>query len=181
MKALKFNAAIAILLATSFVSIETPAAAQDSYIITRDAPIVERVVKMRLSFKPEFTRREVVTRSPSGPRIDDGIGGNGILRDLSGKQIGRFDTIARHTGSEVDGDMRLVFAEYAFGDGRDSILIVGAELFENSFGLLAKHRDHFYGVAAGTGKFAGARGECDVKHSTGAEYIVNCLLYVPEN
>ena len=181
MTSLKSMALIAGLLAVSLLSNQTPAAAQDSYIVSRDPPVVERVVKMKLSFKPEFTHREVVDIGPSGPSIDDGIGGNGILRDLSGKQIGRFDTIHRHTGFEPDGDMRLVFAEYTFGDGRDSLLIAGAELFQKSFGLIAQHRDHFYGVAAGTGKFAGARGECSVKRVVQVEYIVNCVLTVPEH
>jgi hypothetical protein len=181
MTSLKSMALIAGLLAASVLSNQTPAAAQDSYIISRDPPVVERVVKMKLSFKPEFTHREVVDIGPSGPSIDDGIGGNGILRDLSGKQIGRFDTIHRHTGFEPDGDMRLVFAEYTFGDGRDSLLIAGAELFQKSFGLIAQHREHLYGIAAGTGKFAGARGECSVKRTVQVEYIVNCVLTVPEH
>ena len=84
---LKSMALIPGLIVASFLSNQAPVAAQDSYIISRDAPVVERVVKMKLSFKPEFTNREVVDIGPPGPSIDDGIGGNGILRDLSGKQI----------------------------------------------------------------------------------------------
>ena len=178
--ALRSLALIGVLLATSLVPTTVLADEQDSYIVSHEEPAAQRVMKMNLNFTAEFKQRVVLDHGTEGPTVDDGIGGNGVLRDLSGKQIGRFDTSQRVTEHGEAGEMRMVLAEYVFGDGRDSILLSGAELFQKSFGVVAPQRDIVYGVSAGTGKFMAARGECRVRRSDKGEYMVNCVLFVPE-
>jgi len=180
MTCLRSLALFGVLLATSLLPKETLAQEQDSYIISREEPATQRVMKVELSFKAEFKHRVVNDIGSEGHSVDDGVGGNGVLLDLSGQQIGRFDTNQRVTEHGEPGQMRMVHAEYLFGDGRDSIFISGAELFEESSGVVAPQRDLVYGVSTGTGKFMGARGECNVSRSDNGEYIVNCVLFVPE-
>ena len=169
-----------VLLAISLLPKETLAEEQNSYIVSHEEPAAQRVMKMNLSFKAEFKQRVKNDIGSDGHTVDDGVGGNGVLLDLSGKQIGRFDTNQRVTEHGEPGQMRMVLAEYVFGDGRDSILISGAELFQVSSGVVTPQRDLVYGVSAGTGKFMGARGECHVTRSDKGEYTVNCVLFVPE-
>jgi hypothetical protein len=180
MTSLRSLALFGVLLATSLLPKETLAEEQNAYIVSHEEPAAQRVMKMNLSFTAEFKQRVVNDNGPEGPTVDDGLGGNGVLRNLSGKQIGRFDTNQRVTEHGEAGEMRMVLAEYVFGDGRDSILLSGAELFQKSFGVVAPQRDLVYGVSAGTGKFMAARGECHVRRSDKGEYTVNCVLFVPE-
>ena len=171
---------IGVFLATSLLPKASLADEQNSYIISHEAPKALRVTKMNLTFTAEVTERTVTDLGSQGSTAGDGVHAHGVLRDLSGKEIGRFDTNHTLTEPGEAGEMRIVLAEYAFGDGRDSLLIAGAELFQKSFGVVAEQRDLLYGVTTGTGKFAGARGECHVKRSPKDQYMVNCLLLVPE-
>ena len=180
MTCLKSLVLIGGVLAFVVSSIETHAEEQDTYIVSREETASQRLIKINLAFMAELKQRVVTDSGSQGPTSEDEIDGNGVLRDLNGKEIGRFDSNQRITGSHADGEMRLVVAEYAFGDGRDSFLLAGAELFPKSFGVVAEQGDLDYGVATGTGTFAGARGECHVKRSAKGQYAVNCLLFVPE-
>jgi hypothetical protein len=177
---LRSLALIGSLLATSLLPNETLAEEQNAYIVLHEEPVAQRVIKMKLTFTSQFTERTVTDLGAQGSTAGDGIHAHGVLQDLSGKEIGRFDTNHTLTEPGEAGEMRMVLAEYAFGDGRDSLLIAGAELFQTSFGVVAEQRDLLYGVLAGTGKFAGARGECHVKRSSKVQYMVNCVLFVPE-
>ena len=177
---LRSLALIGFLLATWLLPKETLANEQNSYIVSQEEPKTQRVIKLHLTFTAEITEHKVTDLDSQGPTAGDGVHAHGVLRDLSGKEIGRFDTTHTLTEPGEAGEMRMVLAEYAFGDGRDSLLIAGAELFQKSYGVVAEQRDLLYGVLGGTGTFAGARGECHVKRSSNGQYTVNCPLFVPE-
>lgn len=134
-----------------------------------------------ISFQSKFNDRKVMVMGEDGAVLGNYIPGNGDLLDESGNIMGQFDTNAVVTRSMDGAEARLITAEYSFGtDGADSIIIMGAEYFDDEGGLAVENRQLSYAVVGGTGKYKGANGECDV-HREGDKYIVDCNFRVHAN
>lgn len=127
-----------------------------------------------LTFKAQYIDREPLDLGSPGSSLGDTVPGNGSLLDLQGNVIGSFEVSATVTHKKADSEVRWVHAEYAFGDGTDSINIEGAEEFLTPTGSPALNRPLHYAVSGGTGRYAGARGECLVKRIADNDFITTC-------
>ncbi len=121
-----------------------------------------------LTFKPvqKNDDRQVIDLGAPGSSVGDSILGHGIINDLSGNAIGYFESASFVTEKSAHSDVRWVHAQYAFGD--NSILIEGAHEFMSSGDQAA------FAVTGGTGKYAGARGECRVIRITDNDFHTVC-------
>ena len=127
-----------------------------------------------LTFKPlqNNNERQVIDLGAPGPSVGDSILGHGIINDLSGKNIGYFEFISFVTDKTANSDIRWLHAQYAFGN--DSILIEGAQEFMPNGGKAALNLPSSFAVTGGTGKYAGARGECRVIRMTENDFHTAC-------
>ncbi len=127
-----------------------------------------------ITFKPiqKNDEREVVDLGALGPSTGDSILGHGIINDLNGREIGNFEFVSFVTDKRSDAEVRWLHAQYAFGN--DSILIEGARSFMPNNGKAALNLPSSYAVTGGTGKYAGARGECRVIRITDNDFHTVC-------
>ena len=128
-----------------------------------------------MSFQSRFNDRQLVDTGEQGSSIGDAVNGHGDLLDESGQVIGQFDVSTQTTRTMEGAEVRMVTAEYEFGDGTDSFIIQGAEHFETAGGLPALDRPLHYAVVGGTGTYMGANGECLV-HRRQPAYTVECTF-----
>ena len=110
----------------------TYASGQPSYIISSSKVPQLNPIKYEIAFVSRFDNRIVVDSGTPGPSVDDVIAGSGTLWDKKGVQIGRFDANTRVSERLNAGDKRLLFVNYSFGDGQDSIVILGVGTYGNS-------------------------------------------------
>jgi hypothetical protein len=127
-----------------------------------------------LTFKPlqNNNERQLIDLGAQGPSLGDSILGHGIINDLTGKEIGYFEFISFVTDKTANSDIRWLHAQYAFGN--DSILIEGAQEFMPNGGKAALNLPSSFAVTGGTGKYAGARGECRVIRVTENDFHTVC-------
>lgn len=143
-----------------------------SFILTYSSVGFAEAVK--LTFKPvqKNDEREVVDNGAPGASTADSILGHGIINDLGGKEIGHFHFVSFVTEKRPDAEVRWLHAQYAFGN--DSILIEGARDFMPNNGKAVLNLPSSYPVTGGTGKYAGARGECRVIRVTDNDFHTVC-------
>jgi len=127
-----------------------------------------------LTFKPvqKNDDRQMIDLGAPGPSTGDSILGHGIINDLSGREIGYFEFISFVTDKTANSDIRWLHAQYAFGN--DSIVIEGAQEFMPNGGKAALNLPSSFAVTGGTGKYAGARGECRVIRITENDFHTAC-------
>lgn len=128
-----------------------------------------------LTFTTSFTDRQVMDTGEQGSSLGDYINGHGDVLDTAGQVIGQFDVSSQTTGRTDTSEIRLVTAEYEFGDGADSFIIQGSERFALDGGQPDLDRPLNYAVVGGTGTYMGANGECLV-HRRDAAYEVDCTF-----
>jgi hypothetical protein len=127
-----------------------------------------------LTFKPvqKNDARQIIDLGDAGPSVGDSILGHGVINDLNGKEIGNFEFVHFVTDKKPNSEIRWVHAQYAFEN--DSILIEGARDFMPNNGKAALNSPSSYAVTGGTGKYAGARGECRVIRVTENDFHTVC-------
>ena len=130
--------------------------------------VVEAVT---LSFKPQVLEREIVDEGLPGASLGDLIVGNGTIFNKIGEQVGTFQYSHIVTDQNADAEVRWVSATYAFGDDLDSITIQGSVKFLKDNGLTVQGKKIYYAVTGGTGKYAGARGACQVARVDDDDYV----------
>jgi hypothetical protein len=143
-----------------------------SFILTLSSVGLAEAVT--LTFKPiqKNDEREVFDNGAPGPSTADSILGHGIINDLSGKEIGHFHFVSFVTEKRPNAEVRWLHAQYAFGN--DSILIEGARDFMPNNGKAVINLPTNFPVTGGTGKYAGARGECRVIRVTDSDFHTVC-------
>ncbi len=156
------------------------AADPERYIVSSSEIQEAPFKKMELAFTSRFERRVVSDTETPGPSNNDSVYGHGKMWDQTGVEIGRFDANTRLTEVVDGGEMRMVIANYSFGDGQDSIVIVGSGKFDNDFGTLVEKVSRSYAVTGGTGRFIGATGQCDVMRVGQTDYNVACTVLIPK-
>lgn len=166
-------------LAAALVSFVLPAHAQDNFSKTT---VINRPVqwsKIEFRFVARQIDRLITDNEPKGHSIGDTADSFGELIDSQKKTIGRFDVITRATDVWSDGEVRMVMAEYNFGDGRDGFVIFGAGKFMALTGRAELSRQHVFPVTGGKGRYRGATGECTVMRVHAVDTHVDCVIYVP--
>lgn len=166
-------------LLAAFMSFVLPAHAQDNFSKTTMISRPVQWSKIELRFIGRQTDRLINDNGPSGHSISDTADSYGELIDAQKKNIGRFDVITRATDVWSDGEMRMVMAEYNFGDGRDGFVIFGAGKFMAHTGRAELSRQHVFPVTGGKGRYRGATGECTVMRVHAVDTHVHCIIYVP--
>ncbi len=155
------------------------AAEQESYITRADkAPELQPMI-YELDFIARFDHRIVVDTGTGGPSADDVIAGHGSLWDKKSARIGRFDANTRLTETLENGDRRVLFVTYTFGDGQDSIVILGTGTYTGAHGLMNQQATNIFSVSGGTGKFLAAGGQCGITRLDQINYNVKCKALVP--
>lgn len=151
------------------------------YVISTDEVAGTVLKRMELAFKSKFEQRVVEDGATDGPSSDDTIYGHGRLWDKAGETIGRFDASTRLTEVMADGEMRMGTAVYRFGDGENSLVIIGSGKFASNFGTEHVGSTKFtYAITGGTGEFLGASGKCDVTRVNNSDFDVACTVLVPK-
>lgn len=176
---MKFSVLSSALLAV-VVSSVVPALAQDSYSKTTPINRPAKWSKVELRFVARQIDRLITDNEPKGHSIGDTADSHGELLDANQKTIGRYDSISRATSVWRDGEMRMVMAEYTFGDGRDSFTIFGAGKFTANTGRAEIAKEHIFPVTGGKGRYLGATGECAVTLVHAVDIHAQCTLYVPD-
>ena len=126
-----------------------------------------------LQFAAKFEQRRSIDIDPTGPSLGDEFPGSGLLVDSKKNTIGTFNVISFITRINANSVNRWVEAQYAFGSGSDSINIEGDQEFEFT-GFPEKNYTEHFAISGGTGKYAGARGECVVALVNDTDYVVVC-------
>lgn len=134
---------------------------------------------VEVSFSASFTERTVIDGGVTGPSHGDYIPGSGDLRNSDGEVIGEFQVVSFVTGTTDELQGRVLLAEYSFDGGIDSLVIAGAGVSPPGDEVLTD-RTYTYPVSGGTGKYAGARGECSVTRKD-PDYDVKCRVSVIPN
>lgn len=137
-------------------------------------------IRYQLSFVSRFDNRIVVDTGESGTSVDDTIAGNGTLWDKNGVKIGRFDANTRVSERLKDGDRRLLWVTYTFGEGQDSIVILGTGLYTGKLGLMNQQLTNNFSIVGGTGKFLAAGGQCGITRIDQINYNLACTALVPD-
>ena len=137
-------------------------------------------IKYEISFEARFDNRIVIDSTSKGPSVDDVIAGSGSLWDKGGVKIGRFDANTRVSEWSNDGDRRMLFVNYAFGDSQHSIVILGVGTYAGKLGLLNKQAVNKFSIVGGTGKFIAAGGQCEIVRADNIDYMVTCTAFVPD-
>ncbi|MFM1917888.1 MAG: hypothetical protein RJB01_1403 [Actinomycetota bacterium] len=131
-----------------------------------------------LTVQSRYLEREVIeVVGGGGSSLGDMVAGHGELLDESGAIVGSFEAMSTTTrvGSEDDG--RFLQAEYAFGDtGADAILLMGVETFTRDGGFPEVGRPLLWAIVGGTGKYQGARGQCDTQRNEQDVFINTCTF-----
>lgn len=153
------------------LSLVTPAEARP-----QSARIKSNLVE--LVFTTHVNEREVIDLGKPGDSLGDRVIGNGDILDLDGKKIGvvEYQSVVSHLKKGTL--FRWLHAEYAMGDGTDSIIIEGAEEFESSSGLQVLNRPQTYAVTGGTGLYFGANGQCSSVRPDGLNFAIQCVFSV---
>ena len=150
---------------------------QPSYIIGFGSVPERKPIKYEIAFVARFDNRIVVDSGALGPSVDDVIAGSGSLWDKKGVQIGRFDANTRVSERLSDGDKRLLFVNYSFGDGQDSIVILGVGTYTGTLGLMNQQVTNTFAIVGGTGKFLAAGGQCQIKRIDRINYQLLCTAF----
>jgi hypothetical protein len=150
---------------------------QPSYIISSSKVPKLNPIKYEIAFVSRFDNRIVVDSGAPGPSVDDVIAGSGTLWDKKGVQIGRFDANTRVSERLKDGDKRLLFVNYSFGDGQDSIVILGVGTYAGTLGLMNKQVTNIFSIVGGTGKFLAAGGQCQITRIDHTNYQLSCTAF----
>ena len=153
---------------------------QPSYVNEVSKVPQREPLKYEIAFVARFDNRIVVDTGVSGPSADDSIVGSGSLWDKESVKIGRFDANTRVSERLEDGDRRLLWVTYTFGDGQDSIVILGTGIYGAKLGLLNQQVTNRFSVVGGTGKFLAAGGQCEIKRIEGIDYKVTCKVFAPD-
>ncbi len=131
-----------------------------------------------LTVQSRYLDRELIEVAElEGSSLGDMVTGHGELLDESGTVVGSFEAMSTTTrvGSEDDG--RFLQAEYAFGDsGADAILLMGVETFTRDGGFPQVGRPLLWAIVGGTGKYQGARGQCDTQRNEQDVFINTCTF-----
>lgn len=151
-----------------------------SYIIGSKTLPERPPIQYDVDFIARFDHRIVVDNGGSGPTADDVIAGHGSLWDKASAAIGRFDANTRLTQSLEDGDRRLLFVTYTFGEGQDTIVILGTGVYTGMHGLLNKQATNTFSIVGGTGRFLAAGGQCGITRLDEINYNVTCTAFVPD-
>lgn len=150
---------------------------QPSYIIGFGSVPERKPIKYEVAFVARFDNRIVVDSGALGPSVDDVIAGSGSLWDKKGVQIGRFDANTRVSERLSDGDKRLLFVNYSFGDGQDSIVILGVGTYTGTLGLMNQQVTNIFAIVGGTGKFLAAGGQCQITRIDSINYQLSCTAF----
>jgi|LakMenEpi03Aug12_release.lakeMendotaPanAssembly.Ray.scaffolds.fasta_scaffold664982_1 hypothetical protein len=126
-----------------------------------------------LKFKSKYDGRHVIDLGDSGTSIGDLTAGHGNVFAINGDVIGRFYVYTISTKESSSSEVKYVNAEYAFGDGLDTINIMGSGEYTPG-GLAALNRPLYFAISGGTGKYSGARGVCEVARMNDGDHIVTC-------
>ncbi len=169
---LRMRTFIAILIISS--ASVTYAKDQPSYIISSSSIRQLNPIKYEIAFVARFDNRIIVDLGEPGPSVDDVIAGSGTLWDKRGTQIGRFDANTRISERLNDGDKRLLFVNYSFGDGQDSIVILGVGSYSGTLGLMNQQVTNTFSIVGGTGKFLAAGGQCQITRIDRINYQLSC-------
>ncbi|WP_395685173.1 hypothetical protein [Aestuariivirga sp.] len=153
---------------------------QPSYVNEVSKVPEREPVKYGLAFVARFYNRVVLDEGLQGPSEDDAIVGSGSLWDKKSVKIGRFDANTRVSEESEDGDRRLLWVTYSFGDGQDSIVILGTGIYGSKLGLLNQQVTNRFSIVGGTGKFLAAGGQCEIRRLEGMDYDVTCIVFVPD-
>ena len=130
-------AIIAGVMMTGLAGSTAYSADQPSYVNGVSKVPQREPVKYEIAFVARFDNRIVVDSGVPGPSADDSIVGSGSLWDKESVKIGRFDANTRVSERLEDGDRRLLWVTYTFGDGQDSIVILGTGIYgANVAGLI---------------------------------------------
>ena len=151
---------------------------QPSYVNGVSKVPLREPVKYEIAFVARFDNRIVVDSGVPGPSADDSIVGSGSLWDKESVNIGRFDANTRVSERLEDGDRRLLWVSYTFGDGQDSIVILGTGIYGAKLGLLNQQVTNRFSIVGGIGKFLAAGGQCEIKRLEGMDYNVTCEVFV---
>lgn len=154
--------------------------AQTSYSKTTELSGPVQWSKVELRFIGQQTDRILNDNGPTGHSISDTADSYGELVDAQKKIIGRFDVITRATDVWSDGEVRMVMAEYNFGEGQDGFVIFGAGKFMAHTGRAELSKQHVFPVTGGKGRYLGASGQCTVMRVHAVDTHVHCVLYVPQ-
>jgi hypothetical protein len=155
----------------------TYASGQPSYIISSSKVPQLNPIKYEIAFVSRFDNRIVVDSGTPGPSVDDVIAGSGTLWDKKGVQIGRFDANTRVSERLNAGDKRLLFVNYSFGDGQDSIVILGVGTYTGTLGLMNQQVTNTFSIVGGTGKFLAAGGQCQITRIDQINYQLSCTAF----
>ena len=155
----------------------TYASGQPSYIISSSKVPQLNPIKYEIAFVSRFDNRIVVDSGTPGPSVDDVIAGSGTLWDKKGVQIGRFDANTRVSERLNAGDKRLLFVNYSFGDGQDSIVILGVGTYTGTLGLMNQQITNTFSIVGGTGKFLAAGGQCQITRIDHINYQLSCTAF----
>lgn len=180
MTILKRIALITGLIMTVLTGSAAYAENQPSYIISLSKVPERQPIKYEISFVARFDKRVVVDTGTLGPSVDDVVAGSGTLWDKGGVEIGRFDANTRITERLNDGDRRLLFVTYTFGEGQNSIVILGVGTYAGKHGLLNQQIINNFAIVGGTGKFMAASGECQIARVDQIDYSVTCKAIAPD-
>ncbi|WP_395663506.1 hypothetical protein [Aestuariivirga sp.] len=82
----------------------------------------------------------------------------------------------RYPGPE--NTSRIYLITYTFGDGQDSIVILGTGIYGAKLGLLNQQVTNRFSIVGGIGKFLAAGGQCEIKQLEGMDYNVTCEVFV---
>lgn len=156
------------------------AQAQNSYSKTTELTRPVKWLKTELRFIGRQTDRILNDNGPVGHSISDTADSYGDLVDSQKKIIGRFDVITRATDVWSDGEVRMVMAEYNFGEGQDGFVIFGAGKFMAHTGRAELSKQHVFPVTGGKGRYLGATGQCTVMRIHAVDTHVHCVVYVPQ-
>lgn len=155
----------------------TYATDQSSYIISSSRVPQLNPIKYEIAFVSRFDNRIIVDLGDPGPSVDDVVAGSGTLWDKKGIQIGRFDANTRVSERLKDGDKRLLYVNYSFGDGQDSIVILGVGTYAGTLGLMNKQVTNIFSIVGGTGKFLAAGGQCKITRIDHTNYQLSCTAF----
>ena len=127
-----------------------------------------------LTFKEKISNWEAIDLGPPGSSLVDLDAGNGILLDLTGKEIGIFDFQSALTNNKANAEVRWLNVQYTFNNGLDSIIIQGRAEQRSDTKLPNQDIPQYYAITGGTGKYAGAKGVCKVVMVANKDWVNTC-------
>ena len=126
-----------------------------------------------LTFDTRNTTRAQMDLGTGGPSVVDELDGDGEILAPDGSVIGHFELASFATREEAGREQRMTLGEYNFGGGEDAIMIMGANDYPAGGGLPDKPIR--FAVTGGTGKYAGAAGQCGVSFAK-PKFAFDCTL-----